>query len=104
MHIVADDREFSRRAIALTIGVAAYRNEDELTFGKLFILPFRKQRAWQLPDGKFPIVRHNMHPTHAREECLFPLQSRAMCHPRVSPLAEIALPRLQPSARETSCV
>ncbi len=39
---------------ALTIGVAAYRDEDELTFGKLFILPFRKQRAWKLPDGKVP--------------------------------------------------
>ena len=39
---------------ALTIGVAAYRAEEELTFGKLFILPFRKQRVWQLPDGKVP--------------------------------------------------
>ncbi len=39
---------------AVTIGVAAYRDANELTFGKLFILPFRKQRAWQLPDGRVP--------------------------------------------------
>ncbi|MFN2476419.1 MAG: sterol desaturase family protein [Chthoniobacterales bacterium] len=39
---------------ALTIGVAAYRDEGELTFGKLFILPFRKQRSWHLPDGEVP--------------------------------------------------
>ncbi|MEO6870684.1 MAG: sterol desaturase family protein [Chthoniobacterales bacterium] len=39
---------------AITIGVAAYRDEDELTFGKLFILPFRSQRAWRLPDGEVP--------------------------------------------------
>ena len=39
---------------ALTIGVAAYRDEAELTFGKLFLLPFRKPRAWQLPDGVVP--------------------------------------------------
>ncbi len=40
---------------ALTIGVAAYRDEAELTFGKLFILPFRKPRAWRLPDGQVPL-------------------------------------------------
>jgi sterol desaturase/sphingolipid hydroxylase (fatty acid hydroxylase superfamily) len=39
---------------ALTIGVAAYRDERELTFGKLFVLPFRKQRPWQLPNGEVP--------------------------------------------------
>ena len=39
---------------ALTIGVAAYREEAELTFGKLFLLPFRKPRVWQLPDGVVP--------------------------------------------------
>lgn len=38
----------------ITIGVAAYRNESELTFWKLFLLPFQKQRAWRLPDGKVP--------------------------------------------------
>ncbi len=39
---------------ALTIGVAAYRDENELTLGQLFLLPFRKQRAWQLPNGEVP--------------------------------------------------
>ncbi len=39
---------------ALTIGVAAYRDEKELTFGQLFLLPFRKPRAWQLPNGEVP--------------------------------------------------
>jgi sterol desaturase/sphingolipid hydroxylase (fatty acid hydroxylase superfamily) len=38
----------------ITIGVAAYRDENELTLGKLFVLPFRKQRAWRLPDGNYP--------------------------------------------------
>jgi sterol desaturase/sphingolipid hydroxylase (fatty acid hydroxylase superfamily) len=39
---------------AITIGVPAYREESELTIGQLFLLPFRKQRAWQLPDGTEP--------------------------------------------------
>jgi sterol desaturase/sphingolipid hydroxylase (fatty acid hydroxylase superfamily) len=39
---------------AITIGVAAYRRESELTFGKLLLLPFQKQRPWRLPDGKIP--------------------------------------------------
>lgn len=39
---------------AITIGVAAYRDENELTFGQLFILPFRTQRTWRLPDGEIP--------------------------------------------------
>ena len=39
---------------ALTIGVAAYRDEKELTLGELFLLPFRKQRPWRLPDGTVP--------------------------------------------------
>lgn len=39
---------------AITIGVAAYRDETELTLGKLFVLPFQSQRAWKLPDGKVP--------------------------------------------------
>src|SRR6267143_1072847 len=39
---------------AITTGVAAYREEDELTLGQLFALPFRKQRAWRLPSGEFP--------------------------------------------------
>jgi len=46
-----------RRDIAqdeITIGVANYRDESELTFGKLFVLPFRAPRPWQLPDGQVP--------------------------------------------------
>lgn len=39
---------------AITIGIAAYRDEHELTVGKLFALPFRTQRAWRLPDGQVP--------------------------------------------------
>jgi hypothetical protein len=39
---------------AITIGVAAYREEQELTLGKLFALPFRKQREWRLPGGEEP--------------------------------------------------
>src|SRR6266498_3454388 len=39
---------------AVTIGVAAYREEHELTLGKLFALPFRGQREWRLPNGKIP--------------------------------------------------
>ena len=38
----------------ITIGVAAYRDEKELTVGRLLILPFRKQRPWQLPNGERP--------------------------------------------------
>jgi sterol desaturase/sphingolipid hydroxylase (fatty acid hydroxylase superfamily) len=40
---------------AITIGVAAYRDEKELTVGQLLVLPFRKQRSyWQLPGGEHP--------------------------------------------------
>ena len=39
---------------AITIGVAAYRDERELTFGKLLKLPFGKQREWRLPGGQVP--------------------------------------------------
>ena len=39
---------------AITIGVAAYREEHELTLGKLFALPFREQRPWRLPNGELP--------------------------------------------------
>jgi len=39
---------------AITIGVAAYRDQRELTLGHLFALPFRKQRPWQLPNGEKP--------------------------------------------------
>lgn len=39
---------------AIEIGVAAYRDEQELTVGKLLALPFRKQRPWKLPNGAIP--------------------------------------------------
>jgi sterol desaturase/sphingolipid hydroxylase (fatty acid hydroxylase superfamily) len=39
----------------ITIGVPGYSNENELTFGRLWLLPFRKQRDyWRLPDGRQP--------------------------------------------------
>jgi sterol desaturase/sphingolipid hydroxylase (fatty acid hydroxylase superfamily) len=40
---------------AITIGVAAYRDETELTIGKLFLLPFGNQRPWRSPDGSTPV-------------------------------------------------
>lgn len=40
---------------AITIGVAPYRTEGELTAGKLLLMPFRGQRAWTLPSGETPI-------------------------------------------------
>ena len=39
---------------AVTIGVAAYRDEHELPLGQLFVLPFRGQRPWRLPNGEIP--------------------------------------------------
>ena len=45
-------RDISQEEI--TIGVAAYRDEKELTIGHLLILPFRKQRLWRLPNGEYP--------------------------------------------------
>jgi sterol desaturase/sphingolipid hydroxylase (fatty acid hydroxylase superfamily) len=39
---------------AITIGVAAYRDEREITAGKLLMMPFRKQRPWRLPNGEYP--------------------------------------------------
>ena len=39
---------------AITVGVAAYRDENELTLGKLFALPFRAPREWRLPNGEVP--------------------------------------------------
>jgi len=39
----------------ITIGVPAYREENELTFGRLWLLPFRRQRNyWFLPNGERP--------------------------------------------------
>jgi sterol desaturase/sphingolipid hydroxylase (fatty acid hydroxylase superfamily) len=45
-------RDISQHEI--TIGVAAYRDEHELTLGKLLALPFGKQREWRLPSGEQP--------------------------------------------------
>jgi sterol desaturase/sphingolipid hydroxylase (fatty acid hydroxylase superfamily) len=39
---------------AVTVGVAAYRLEHELTLGRLFALPFARQREWRLPNGEIP--------------------------------------------------
>ncbi|WP_128548144.1 sterol desaturase family protein [Larkinella soli] len=36
----------------LILGVPAYRDENELTPGRLLGMPFRKQRDWKLPDGR----------------------------------------------------
>src|SRR2546423_4012763 len=38
----------------ITIGVAAFRDENELTVGKLLTLPFKQQREWKLPNGDVP--------------------------------------------------
>jgi sterol desaturase/sphingolipid hydroxylase (fatty acid hydroxylase superfamily) len=45
-------RDISQNEI--TIGVAAYRDENELTVGRLLLLPFREQRPWRLPNGEQP--------------------------------------------------
>ena len=39
---------------AITIGVAAYRDEAELTLGKMWAMPFAPQRPWKLPSGEVP--------------------------------------------------
>lgn len=38
----------------ITIGIPAYRTEEELTLLKLMALPFKKPRPWELPDGSVP--------------------------------------------------
>jgi sterol desaturase/sphingolipid hydroxylase (fatty acid hydroxylase superfamily) len=39
----------------ITIGVPAYRDENELTVGRLWLLPFQRQRDyWRLPGGERP--------------------------------------------------
>jgi hypothetical protein len=39
----------------ITIGVPAYRHENELTLGRLWLLPFQRQRDyWRLPTGNRP--------------------------------------------------
>lgn len=49
---------------AVTIGVPAYRNPAEQTPKRLFLLPFQKQRLWQLPDGTVPEREELPHQTH----------------------------------------
>jgi sterol desaturase/sphingolipid hydroxylase (fatty acid hydroxylase superfamily) len=39
---------------AITIGVAAFREEHELSLGKLLAMPFHGQRPWRLPNGEVP--------------------------------------------------
>ena len=39
----------------ITIGVAAYRERDELTLWKSLWIPFKKQRKWALPNGVVPV-------------------------------------------------
>ena len=39
----------------ITIGVPAYRNQKEVRFSRVLLMPFRKQRlTWQLPDDGEP--------------------------------------------------
>jgi hypothetical protein len=39
----------------ITIGVAAFRDDHELTVGKLLTLPFKEPRPWKLPTGEVPM-------------------------------------------------
>ncbi|WP_345269053.1 sterol desaturase family protein [Nibrella viscosa] len=41
----------------LTIGVPAYRDEEELTLVELWKMPFGPQRDWRLPNGERPETR-----------------------------------------------
>lgn len=47
----------------ITIGVPAYRDPKEQSPLKLFLIPFRPQRAWELPDGTVP-ERRDHYPLH----------------------------------------
>ncbi|MEJ8801969.1 sterol desaturase family protein [Pontibacter sp. H249] len=47
----------------IVIGVPAYRDPKEQTPLKLFTMPFKKQRAWRLPDGTVP-ERKEQYPLH----------------------------------------
>ena len=38
----------------ITIGVPSYREDREVSFFRLLLLPFGKQRPWKLPDGSVP--------------------------------------------------
>ncbi len=38
----------------ITIGVPSYRDPKEQTLRNILLMPFRKQRPWQLPNGQIP--------------------------------------------------
>ncbi|GAC1660016.1 MAG: sterol desaturase family protein [Acidobacteriaceae bacterium] len=41
---------------AITIGVPAYREPEEVTLEKIVVMPFAEERpTWQLPDGREPV-------------------------------------------------
>ncbi|GAB3787853.1 sterol desaturase family protein [Spirosoma horti] len=44
----------------VTLGVPAYRDENELNLGHLFRMPFGKQRDWKLPNGTVPVRQTNI--------------------------------------------
>lgn len=44
----------------VTLGVPAYRDENELKLGHLFRMPFGKQRDWKLPNGTVPVRQTNI--------------------------------------------
>jgi sterol desaturase/sphingolipid hydroxylase (fatty acid hydroxylase superfamily) len=52
---------------AITIGVPAYRDEQELTVGQLLVLPFKSQRSWRLPNGEIPVRPASSHSHHGLE-------------------------------------
>jgi sterol desaturase/sphingolipid hydroxylase (fatty acid hydroxylase superfamily) len=39
---------------AIVLGVPGYRDEDELTLGDLWKMPFLPRRDWRMPDGNVP--------------------------------------------------
>lgn len=46
----------------INIGVPSYRNPEEQSTIKLLLMPFRKPRPWQLPDGSIPDRKSDPHP------------------------------------------
>lgn len=51
LHVAQDD---------ITIGVPAYRDPKEQSPLNLFLIPFRPQREWVLPDGTVPIRQEHI--------------------------------------------
>jgi sterol desaturase/sphingolipid hydroxylase (fatty acid hydroxylase superfamily) len=57
----------------VSIGVPAYRDTKELTFGGLFTMPFRCQRfSWRLPDGTLSVRRPPNPRGYPHREVTFP--------------------------------